>query len=384
MYWRFCNLGNLQIGSPINNYDLASFRFKAQHTGPVDSVRCYYMVAEGDTYSVGNGGILRCELQTDDGTSNHLPSGRILTYFQIDVNADQQTKTANPIFGSLDGGTSFNRLYFDSPALLLAGQLYHIIFRNPSPEAASNWYSINCIFNYVGVTPVQPAYPDADLAVLTRLDSSWQSPNRNYTPIFSLYFTDGYVQGQPFMQMGYVLGADGFPIYGSTHKIRQPFVPGGDKVTFAVNACVYRVGSPTDLLITLQDSSLNVLASGSVAASNFPTSGYWNLQWGKVNFANPITLKRGAKYYVEVSTAGGDASNCYRCWSAENGKNYEFESSATDGFKDGAYSGNWGQYLNGGSWETDYYDMPVYFDCGPALPGKHLFHLPWTNLLCDK
>jgi hypothetical protein len=170
------------------------------------------------------------------------------------------------------------------------------------------------------------------------------------------------VQGQPYLQMGYVSGSDGFPIYGSSHKIRQPFVPSSDTTVTAMNVCVYRVGSPTDLQITLHDSNGNAIFNSPVPASNFPTSGTYNLQWGKATFNSPITLQHGAKYYVEVSTPGGDASNCYKCWSAENGKVYGFDSSAADGFKEGAYSGNYGQYMNSGSWQTDYYDMPIYFN----------------------
>jgi hypothetical protein len=372
MCWRFPNVGNLQIGSPHNNYDLASFRFRAQHSGSVDSFRGYTMLAQGDTYSVGNGGTLRIELRTDDGTPNHLPSNIVLASFEHAVNADQLTRKADPIFGILDsGGTSFNKIYFSNPANLTAGQLYHIVFTNTSPQSASNWYSMDCIYNHSTVTPVQAAYSDTDLAVVTHgPGNSWRNPNAHYTPIYSLYWTDGYVQGQPYLQVGYVLGRMGFPIYGASHKIRQPFVPSDNQIVSAVNACVHRVGSPNALTITLQDSNLNTIATGKVPASKFPTSGIHNIRWGKVHFASPITLQKGVKYYVEVSTSGGDASNCYRCWSAENGKNYGFDSSAADGFKDGAYRGNYGQHMNGADWQTDHYDMPIYFDCGPILQRK--------------
>jgi hypothetical protein len=189
------------------------------------------------------------------------------------------------------------------------------------------------------------------------------------------------VQGQPYLQMGYVSGSDGFPIYGSSHKIRQKFVPSSNKTVTAMNVCVYRVGSPTDLRITLQDSNINTIATGTVPASNFPTSGTYNLQWGKAIFKSPITLKKGVTYYVEVNTPGGDASNCYKCWSAENGKVYGFDSSAADGFKEGAYSGNYGQYMNSGSWQTDYYDMPIYFNCETGVAIKQLRYLPGIWLL---
>ena len=371
MYWRFPNVGNLQIGAVSNNYDVASFRIRAQHSGQVDSLRSYLMPACGSTYSVGDGGIFRVEIQTDDGTSNHLPSGQVLTSLQIDVNANQSTKTANPAFGPLEsGGGCFNRLYFNAPATLEAGQLYHIVFTNPSPQADSNWYSVDCIFNYVTVSPVQPAYSDTDLAVVTHGGQigGWSNPNAHYTPIYSLYFTDGYVQGQPYLQMGYVLGDGGFPIYGSTHKIRQPFIPSdADKIATAVSTCAYRVGSPGDLRITLQDRNLNTIATGTVPASNFPTTGTKNIRWGKVTFGSPVTLVKGTTYYVEV-TAPGDSSNGYRAYSGENGKPYGFESNAADGFKDGAYSKHFGQYMNGGSWQTDYYDMPIYFDCVTETP----------------
>jgi hypothetical protein len=362
-YWRWAadGLGNVQVGSD-NYYDKVTYRIRAQNTGQVDSVRCYWMVATGKTYSSGDGGIIRCELQTDDGTANHLPSGNVLASFQITVNAVQGANTANSLFGTLHNGCSFNRLYFNSPATLQVGQLYHIVFTNPASDPVNNYWSVDCIFNRNPISPMQPAYPNSDLATLIHHSSgSWSNPAANYTPIYTLYCTDGTVQGQPYMQLGYPLGIAGYPVYGSTCKVRQQFkVSGASKTVTAVNVSLYKVGSPPDLTVKLQNSGGNTIAQGTVSASTFVANNY-DPRWGKVTFSSPITLNVGSTYYVEVSASGGDSSNCYYTWSTKNGYDYGF---AGDGFVDGSNSGNYGYYMTDGSnWKTNYDDMIISSKC---------------------
>ena len=361
-YWRWAadGLGNVQVGSN-NKYDKVSFRIRAQNTGPVDSIRVYLMAAVGSTYASGNGGIIRCELQTDDGTAHHLPSEKVLAYFQIDANADQSAKTANSALGALRNGCSFTRLYFTSPALLQAGQLYHIVFTNPTSNPINNYWSVDCIFNRTPLSPMQPAYPDTDLATLIRrTNGSWDNPNAHFTPIYTLYWTDGSVQGQPYMQLGYPLGIAGYPVYGTTNKIRQKFrVSGASKTVSAINVCLYQVGAPPDLTVKLQDFSANTIGQGTVPASRFVANNY-DPRWGRVTFSNPITLNAGSTYYVEMSAPGGDGSNCYKTWSIQNGYIYGFDG---DGFVDGSKSGNYGYYTTDGfSWNTNNDDLIMFFE----------------------
>jgi hypothetical protein len=361
-YWRWAadGLGNVQVGSN-NNFDKVSYRIRAQQSGQVDSVRCYWMVAVGKTYSSGNGGIIRCELQMDDGTANHLPSGTVLASFQITANAVQSANTANSLFGIMHNGCSFNRLYFSSPATLQAGQLYHIVFTNPASDPVSDYWSVDCVFNRNPQSPMQPAYSNMDLATLIHHTSgSWSNPASNYTPIYTLYWTNGTVQGQPYMQLGYPLGIEGYPIYGTAYKVRQQFkVSGASKTVTAVNLSLYKVGSPPNLTVKLQDSKGNAIDQGTISASEIVANNY-DPRWGKVTFSSPITLNVGSTYYVEVSAPAGSSSNCYKTWSIQNGYSYGF---AGDGFVDGSKSGNHGYYMTDGvHWLTHYDDLMIYFN----------------------
>jgi hypothetical protein len=372
-YWRWSapyGVGNIQAGSN-NDFDKISVRFRAQHTGQVDSVRMYWMPGDNPSYADGTGGIMRCELQTDDGTANHLPSGTALASFQITVNRTGYN-SANPIFGTLKNGDCFVRLYFDSPATIQAGQLYHIVLTNPDSDPLHNYWSVDFVWNPNPLSPKQPAYSDTDLQILVH-----DGPNPGYgkdppnswgnashapyaTPIYTLYWTDGTVQGQPYLQLGYPLGLSGYPIYGTTNKVRQPFkVSSASKTVIAASINAYKSGSPPDLTITLQDGNGSTIAQGTIAASTFVANSS-NPMWGKVTFSSPITLKVGSTYYVEVSAPGGDSSNCYHTWSSENGYKYGFTG---DGFADGAQSGHYGQYMtNGTTWQTDSYDMMIFFE----------------------
>jgi hypothetical protein len=361
-YWRWAadGLGNVQIGSS-NYFEKVSFRIRAQQSGQVDSVRCYWMVSDGPTYSSGNGGIVRCELQTDDGMANHLPSGTVLTSFEITANADQSTHTANAIFGTSHKGDYFTRLYFNSPATLQAGQLYHIVFTNPVSDPLNNYWSVDCVFNRTPLSPMQPAFSNTDLATLVQHTSgAWDNPKANFTPIYTLYWTDGSVQGQPYVQLGYPLGIAGYPIYGTTNKVRQQFkVSGASKTVTTVNVSLYKVGSPPNVTVKVQDSNANTIAQGTVSASTFVANNY-DPRWGKVTFSSPVTLKVGSTYYVEVSAPGGDSSNCYKTWSTTNGYSYGFDG---DGFVDGSKSGNYSSYMTDGSnWNTNHDDLIMFFE----------------------
>lgn len=216
---------------------------------------------------------------------------------------------------------------------------------------------------------MQPGYSNTDLATLIHHTSgSWSNPAANYTPIYTLFWTDGTVQGQPYLQLGYPMGIAGYPVYGTTNKVRQQLkVSGASKTVTAVNVSLYKVGSPPDLTVKLQDSKANTIAQGTVSASTFVASNY-DPRWGKVTFSSPITLQVGSIYYVEVSAPGGDSSNCYYTWSAEAGYSYGFDG---DGFADGAKSGNYGYYMtDGASWNTNNYDLIIFFDLVAPGTGK--------------
>lgn len=372
MHWRMESLGNLSIGSN-DDFDRVSFRIRAQHTGEVDSIAAYWMLAVYPTYTSGSGGIVRVELQADDGTPQHFPSGTALASFQENADGDESTKSFNSAFGSPDNGCAFGRMYFDHPVAVTAGQLYHVVFSNPATDTVNNYWSVDCIFNSHPTSPMQPGYGDTDLAALVHhLGGAWENPGNpppstpdpagDFTPIYTLFWTDGSVQGQTYLQLGYPLGLAGYPIYGATHMVRQKLVVSGAPRTVTdVNVNLYKTGSPPDATVEVQDASFNTIAGGTIAASSVSPA-QSDPGWATAMLANPVTLNVGSTYYVKVSAPGGDGSDAYFTWSAEDGYNYGLRASPDDAFADGEQSGNYGYYMTDGStWETNHDNLMIFF-----------------------
>src|SRR5207237_608309 len=71
-------LGNTQIGGTNNSStSKTSYRFRAGQSANLTSIRVYFVTGHSG-YSGGTGGKIEVTLQTDDGTTNHAPSGTIL------------------------------------------------------------------------------------------------------------------------------------------------------------------------------------------------------------------------------------------------------------------------------------------------------------------
>ena len=108
------NLDNVELGPPLGRR--ISYRFRAERTGDVGEAMIYLVFA-GPGYFAGTGGQVLLELQSDDGSADHLPSGTLLA----------STLVTDPT-------AQWNRLVvFGSPASLQTGELYHLVFSNPDP-----------------------------------------------------------------------------------------------------------------------------------------------------------------------------------------------------------------------------------------------------------
>jgi PKD repeat protein len=122
----------------------AGIRFQVEKTGTFDKIK-FFFVGHDLTqapycgtweacYGRGTGGTIKVELQTDDGTSNHFPSGTVLSTFNI-VNPRTNpvyTNPGPPNYGTGDGESSWSLI--DMPnASLTAGTIYHLVFTNMIP-----------------------------------------------------------------------------------------------------------------------------------------------------------------------------------------------------------------------------------------------------------
>ena len=73
--WNADGLANLEIGKQQGRR--ISFRFRAEHSGELESA-ALYLVFRALGYYHGDGGQVLLELQTDDGTPEHRPSGTVV------------------------------------------------------------------------------------------------------------------------------------------------------------------------------------------------------------------------------------------------------------------------------------------------------------------
>lgn len=330
-------LANLEIGKYSRK---VSYRFRAGKSGPVQSV-LVYIKANSLGYFAGNGGQVLVELQADDGTAAHLPSGTVLA---------QSIVLSNLLPPSL-----FNRTFsFTTQPALVQGTIYHLVFINSAPDPLNNYVSINNIYNQRGTQNMQPGVSDVDLAVLFTDASTPWGVTYFHTPIFSLNFADGTSQGQGNID---ALVGSAASINGSS-QVRETFtVTGSNKVISAVSVRLQKQGSPGNLTIRLEAQDGALIEQGTVSASS--VSATYN--WVTYSFNANHTLIVGESYNLILSAPAGDS---YQMYPIQKGVLYGFNPPAV--FGDGHY-----QRTTGSGWvdlqgnRTDF-DMQFYFTLAPT------------------
>lgn len=263
--WSMDGLTNLRIGPDGQ----VAVRFRAEHTGSVDKIVGQFL---NDTnkvgYAAGTGGQVQMTLRTDDGTSNHFPSGNILASY---------TET-NPSYASK--GSIILTFPLNPNVQLTAGTLYHIVYTNTDPSPGSNYVSFDAMYTAKNTSPVQPTVSDIDLMTLWS-GPSWQQ-NLHTTADYNVHFTDGYVQGTG---------------YNETAAVGNPAtetftVSGGNKTALSISAR----GSGLTFSLTRADGT--VLASGPGSVASYP-------DWMTYTFPQPITLTSGQTYNLTISGSVG-------------------------------------------------------------------------------
>jgi hypothetical protein len=379
-------LGNLEV----TNRNI-SYRFKAEHTGTIDKIVFYLVFRPGGTYYNGTGGKLLVELQTDDGTEQHNPSGRVLGSRLIErpmnvTNHDYEGKFVVGWGGDPDVPRgSYPVINLTPPPQLEEGKLYHIVFSNPDPEPTTNWVSVNnlhvhCESDNPDMQPTQPRFSDEELDFLwTNAIKQWthgclspKYPNK-YTPAYSLYFTDGYSQGH-----AYIATLIEFPAsISGNNMVKEKFtVSGNNRTVTAVSVRLAKSESyphPEDLTFKLEEKGGPTIEEGTVPAS----SGALLIpNWITYNFSKPHVLESGKNYSLILSAPAGDP---YIIYPIEDGCWINF----TGAFKDGwaQYSKNSGTSWAGFGWPgssgwgdnpTNPWDLQFYFSvepCGDGIKG---------------
>ena len=319
--WNADGLGNLPIGHWEKRVDI---RFRAERQGRLDKIKLFFVFAtweeesqcsRWDCYAAGTGGRVRIEVQADDGTAAHLPSGRVLSSRLLKHPMDR--RRAPPVYAvgsGLGGRATANFRVVDVPDVpLVAGRIYHVVFSDPSRRPFHNYISLDNLFVHSKRHQVQPAVTNTSLALLAKyIDKPGWHLRRTDTPVFEIHFANGYVQGQGYMGTAV---SNPKPIYQDNRaRERIVKVTGGDRRVSKVAVRLARFGSPGPLHIRLERANGVVVGKALVPAHQIG-SGYG---WVTGSFGKSITLHGGHGYAVVLS-AQGDSADGYLIYPLEEG-----------------------------------------------------------------
>ena len=147
-------LANTTVGQYGNPGNVVSYRFRAHHTGSVQSLHVYLVGSNHPGYGAGTGGTIQVTFQTDDGTSAHNPSGKVLSTYVLTnpLNAlpskDFPTFTSIhlPIWWQVSCITSFSKISTPVPPSITSRLMpwqYKFPARQHSPPSATSML-LNC------------------------------------------------------------------------------------------------------------------------------------------------------------------------------------------------------------------------------------------------
>ena len=332
--WNADSLGNLEIGRQPGR--MVSYRFRATHSGTIDRVRLF-LIFRAHGYYQGDGGQVLLQLQADDQSPNHHPSGHVLAASLV-----------------TDPMQQWNRMFvFDKPAPVEAGQLYHLVLSNPAPDPVANFVSVDDLYLRRRSPCMQPAVNDLDLAVIWKASAhdAW-AINYGHTPIFCLRYTDGHVQGQGYMDVPGVCTISG------RQKVREVFcVSGADRVVTELRVRLRRKSGSDDVVVNLATAAGAPVARGVIPATSVSHA----LTWVGCKFDQSGVLKTGQSYQLELSAPPGAVYETLPL--QEGGVQYGFD--CPEVFADGYLQSTTGdQWVSPRGGNRKDFDLQFYFVCG--------------------
>ena len=245
-------LGNQQVGGTASgapNTEVA-YRFRATESSALASIRVYVIGPGHPGYAGGTGGTFRVTVQTDDGTAGHFPSGTVLA-----------TQTFHPV----DGVGLV--LAFPSPATLVAGRLYHVVFTNVDPSPTVNFASIDGLYAFAPTAPMQPSIADADWGQSVRFQPNAWEAQRKLTPIMALTYANGRTAGVGYMEVWPFT----YQSISGVATARERFtVSGATRTVSSVGLRLTRVTGTSPLRVRLETASGALVDEASIPASAIP------------------------------------------------------------------------------------------------------------------
>lgn len=290
--WGADGLANTTIGPNIQG----DYRFRATHSGTLTAVHTFFICAPG--YGAGTFGSYRVDLETDDGTASHLPSGTVLS----------TATEASPT-------TLFTTETFGSPATLSTGNLYHVVYTNIDASPTVNYCSLDMMFwSSPAPDPWQKTVANLDWAHLynqgTIVSPNWHlrsgvtvGDGGNYFPTLELVYGDGTKLGNGYMESW--INTSRKTITGANQTREEILaVSGGDQKVASVTIRMKKDSGSDPLTVTLKTGAGSTVETGTIPAAAFVASGTAGDNWVTYTFVSPRTLTNGSAYNLVLSAPG--------------------------------------------------------------------------------
>jgi len=336
-------LNNIRVG-PI---PAVSYRFMANHTGTLSQLHFYLIVNSSKSgYNAGTGGTLLVQLETDDGSSAHNPSGVALGSATI----------AQP-------SASFPVVALSPAPQVVAGNLYHVVFTNLDPNPTANYVSVDDLYMYTPLTPMQPAFPDTNWATLIDYNNAW-SVYRYNTPILEADFADGSSMGCGYMEVWVGVPE---PISGNEAVREQFTVSGASTAISSVSIRVARTSGSDDLTVRLEQAGGAVVDEGTIPASAIPLSSASDPDyvWATYSLSSLQTLLAGQGYHLVLEAP---SSSVYQAYPIRKGSAYQLKPTSffPDGYAQFTTDGSsWAGWTQWGVTNRSDGDLQFYFTVIP-------------------
>ena len=340
----------------------AGFGFIPSKSGQLIGFRTWFKHSNtGGSYSRGTGGHLEITVRESiEGSIKH-PTNAALSTLHF------KPRLQN-VVGKHDKELSHRLMTFDKPAFLTAGKQYFLVMENIDPDPTANYLSINGIFMLSEKTETKAAF---DLESWTTLEYSKGSWGRRFyhVPVLQLEF-DTNADGE----VDHLEGSGYFNTFGTDYRHdisgksmqRQTISPQEDVTITSLMLYASRGSGPSNLVIELMRGSTS-LETFYIDSNEIPKESTCSHRnqcsiWIDRAFADPITLKKGETYYLQLST---DSSTVYYSWPIRDGTRFGFSESLSfdDGMaqltKDGG--NNWNGWTYWGKEDRSDTDFQFWF-----------------------